>query len=156
MLDWRILVHEIAGFSEYILAVIELFHGNLPFFWRCEFDEHHAVEVIGTLFFNFSNPCFHLQYPTAAPILVSAAGRVEGCKVDWSSIWMGFGMGNIACATHKTNLYQHPVHVNKKKALDSRIVTQENPWQNTTYLDGIDNQVSQRRSTMNVQGLEKQ
>ena len=53
---WRILVHEIAGFSEYILAVIELFHGNLLFFWRCEFDEHHDVEVIDTLFFNFSNP----------------------------------------------------------------------------------------------------
>ena len=123
MLDWRILVHEIAGFSEYIFAVIELFHGNLPFFWRCEFDEHHAVEVIGTLFFNFSNPFFHLQFPTAAPILVSAAGRVEGCEVDWSSIWMGFGMGNIACATHKTKSIPTP----SSRILESLFVIQENP-----------------------------
>ena len=97
-----------------------------------------------------------LQFPTAAPILVSAAAWVEASEVDWSSIWMGFGMGNIAGATHKTNLYQHLVHVKKLKILESRFVTQENPWQNTTYLDGINNQVSQLRSTMNVQGIEKQ
>ena len=42
------------------------------------------------------------------------------------------------------------------RILESLMVTQENPWQNTTYLDGMNNQVSQLRSTMSVQGNEKQ
>ena len=97
-----------------------------------------------------------MALPELSEVRATYAAMIEASEIDCSSIWVGFEMGNIACATHKTNLYQHLVHVNKKKILESLFVTQENPWQNTTYLDGIDNQVSQRRSTMNVQGLEKQ